>query len=203
MIKNIIVIVSFLYSPMILSENNTSDWMLVKDDNDIKVYTQKSDYSNIVKAKARAIIHAPLNNIKNILDDIDRRHEWIPFLTVSKALTKYDNNSRIEYSHFYAPWPATDRDFVYEMRLVSTKNNIWVYKMKSVKTKLMAVEKDKIRAELFETIYTLTALNDKTTQVELVYHADPRGWIPTWIINIIQKMLPYKIMSNLKDRLKA
>ncbi len=179
------------------------NWKLIKDENNIQVYVFETDYSDIVKAKTRTIIKAPIIKVKEVLDDIDRRHEWIPFLRISKALSEYKNNRRIEFSHFSAPWPASDRDFVYQIELITESDKQLVYKMKSVDSELMPENRARIRADLYESIYTLTVVDKNTTKVELVFHADPKGWLPNWIINIIQRVLPYKILRNLKRRLSS
>ena len=71
--------------------------------------------------------------------------------------------------------------------------------MKSETSPLMPVNDDLIRAELIESIYTLTALKKNKTHVQLIFFADPKGWLPTWIINIIQKALPYMMLQNLRE----
>lgn len=63
---------------------------------------------------------------------------------------------------------------------------------------LMPEQNGMVRAQLIESYYTLTSLGKKKTKVELSFHADPKGWIPTWIINIFQRVLPYMILKNLK-----
>ena len=180
------------------TENN---WQLIKNEDGIKVYIFETKYSDIVKAKTQTIIKAPLNKVKATLDDINHRHEWVPFLKVSRVLSEYKNNKRIEYSHFSAPWPASDRDFVYQIELIAESDQQLVYKMYSVETELKPEDVSKIRADLYESIYTLTVIDKETTAVELIFHADPKGWLPNWIINIIQRVLPFKILRNLKARL--
>lgn len=177
-------------------------WKLIEDENGIQVYILESSSSKIVKAKTKTIVKTSLENVKNTLDDIEHRHEWVPFLKKSQALTQYSDNQRIEHSHFSAPWPASDRDFVYKIELASASNQQLVYKMQSVESVLMPVDEDMIRADLYESIYTLTVIDKSTTAVELTFHADPKGWLPNWIINIIQRVLPYKILNNLKARLE-
>jgi len=73
------------------------NWQLVADENNIQVYVLNTDHSDIVKAKVKSRIAAPLHEIKKIIDDIDHRHEWIPYLKISKALSEYKHNKRIEY----------------------------------------------------------------------------------------------------------
>lgn len=177
------------------------NWQLIKDENGIKVYIFETKDSDIVKAKAQTIIKSPISQVRETLDDISHRHEWIPFLIKSTAISQYKNNKRIEYSHFYGPWPASDRDFVYQIELISESDKQLVYKMNSIESELKSEDNNKIRADLYESIYSLTAIDSETTSVELVFHANPKGWLPNWIINIIQRVLPFKILRNLKARL--
>jgi len=200
-IFTILVLIQAVFIKSVLADATETNWQLINDEEGIKVYILDTEYSDIIKAKTTTLVKAPLNKVKAILDDIDARHEWIPFLVKSKALSEYKNNKRIEYSHFSAPWPASDRDFIYEIELFYGLDRQLVYKMKSVESALKGEDNNKIRGILYESRYTLTPLDKETTVVELVYHADPKGWLPNWIINIIQQVLPYKILRNLKIRL--
>lgn len=201
MSTRIILCISLFLSLQLQAETKNYEWEKVKDENGIQVFIINTDHTDIVKAKTITEVNAPISKVRKILDDIDNRHTWIPFLKLSKAITEYSDNKRIEYSLFSAPWPASDRDFVYSLELVSNTKNQLVYKMHSVVTDLKPEQEYKIRADLFESVYTLTVIDKNTTRVELIFHADPKGWLPNWIINIIQKILPYKILRNLKIEL--
>lgn len=177
------------------------EWQLVRDENEIQVYTLDFEESEIIKAKAIAIIDAPLSEIQRTLEDFNHRHKWVPYLRQSRLVETINENQRIEYSHFRAPWPASDRDFVYQVKLLDRSKTTIRYEMKSVVTAGVPEQEGIIRAELFESAYSLTAIEDSKTRVELIYHADPKGWLPNWLVNIIQVALPYRILSNLKMRL--
>lgn len=177
------------------------EWRLVKDDEAIQVYVIDVENTDIVKARSVVIVKASLERVKSVLNDISHRHEWVPFLKQSSIIEKYSENSRIEYSLFSAPWPASDRDFVYTLELKTNDAHKHIYEMQSVVTSAMPENSDRIRGEIYESRYILTAIEDELTRVELIYHADPKGWLPDWIINIIQKALPYKILKNLRHRL--
>jgi len=177
-------------------------WRQVTNDKGIQVYTIDIPNTDIVKAKAIAEIKVPLIRVRDELDDIANRHQWVPFLKQSKLIVMNSATKRIEYSLFAAPWPASNRDFVYSLELVKESSDQLVFKMHSVKTHMMPENKKHIRGEIFESIYTLTKINENLTRVELSYHADPKGWLPSWIVNIIQRVLPYKILRNLRQRLE-
>ena len=197
----ILVLLLLVFNQTLFAQNN-KQWRQVTDDDDIQVYTIDLPDTDIVKAKAVAQIKSPLLRIRQELDDIDSRHEWVPFLKHSKLIIVKSATQRLEYSLFSAPWPASNRDFVYSLELVKESSEQLIYRMHSVKSEAMPENKNYIRGEIFESIYTLTKINENLTLVELSYHADPRGWLPSWIVNIIQRVLPYKILRNLRQRLE-
>lgn len=191
-----------VFQSALLAQQN-QQWKPVSDDDGIQVYTIDVPNTDIVKAKAIVEIKAPLKRVRQELDDIESRHEWVPFLKQSKLIIVKSNTMRLEYSFFSAPWPASNRDFVYSVELVKETSDQLIYKMHSVKSEYMPEAKQYIRGEIFESIYTLTKLNENLTRVELSYHADPKGWLSNWIVNIIQRVLPYKILRNLRRRLES
>jgi hypothetical protein len=50
--------------------------------------------------------------------------------------------------------------------------------------------------------YNLKKLEDGKTQVTLEIHSDPKGWIPKFIVNMVQRTYPIKLFKALKKQLK-
>lgn len=72
--------------------------------------------------------------------------------------------------------------------------------MKSEPASSLPEQKGVVRAQLLESSYSLTALNEGQTRVELIFHADPRGWLPLWIVNIIHRTFPFRVLENLREQ---
>ncbi len=191
---------SIFASAIALAQSPQTNWTKIKDDQGILIYTADVPGSDIIKVKTEVTINAPLARIRRILDDAPRRAQWIPYLNDSKILQPISATQRLEYSRFDAPWPASDRDFVYRIRLSQERNDRLIFRMKSEPSPLMPEQADAIRAELVESVYTLTALTPRRTRVELIFHADLKGWLPVWIINIVQRHLPFRMLKNLRAR---
>ena len=189
----------FLLAPVNLLKAAES-WRQVKQSNGIEVYVQAVKGSDIIRAKVRARIPAALKQVQAILDDVAHRSDWVPYLQTSRILHQQGPGDAVEYSHFAAPWPASDRDFVYHISKIHDDDMRVEYRMESVVGAQMPEQPGIVRAELIESRYSLIALDDRHTSVELIFHADPRGWLPAWIVNIIQKILPYRIVKNLQAR---
>lgn len=176
-------------------------WELVKDSDNIQTYTIVSDKTDIVKAKARAVFDASLVDVKTVLNEVGERYLWVPYLLESSIISELNENKRIEYSLFKAPWPASNRDFVYSHEIVETSDKSIFYKMESVSLKQQAEISGVVRGEVMESSYRLKSVGNNKTEIELIYHVDPKGWLPNWIVNIIQRALPYKILFNLRNKL--
>ena len=183
------------------SLSETTNWKLVKNEDGIKVYIARSLHSDIIKAKSSIDINFSISKVQSVLDNIEKRQEWIPYLKKSSILKHESENESLEYSLFSAPWPASDRDFVYRLKMISNTKNKRVYQMQSDVSDLKPKNDGVVRAVLFESIYTLTAIDENTTRVNLTFHADFGGWLPDWISNMVQKALPYKTLRNLKYEL--
>lgn len=183
-------------------EATVGEWTLITDKEGVQVYIADVENTDIVKAKSITKIKATIDQVQLVLNNLARRSEWVPFLKKSQLVEVYSENSSLEYSLFSAPWPASDRDFLYSMKRLSASTERHVYEMRSVKNGVVPEINKLVRGEIIESRYTLTRINNELTQVELIYHADPKGWLPNWIINIIQKILPYKILKNLKSKIE-
>ena len=175
------------------------EWKKVDERNGVTVYVNETGHSQIIKVKTEVVVNTSINHIQAILNDVEHRSNWIPFLIESKVLQTLSPTEQLEYSIFYGPWPASNRDFVYRISLHKNDDNKVIYRMISEASTLMPEQNGMVRAQLIESYYTLTSLGKKKTKVELSFHADPKGWIPTWIVNIIQRALPYMILRNLKE----
>lgn len=186
-----------------LSAYAQPEWQKIKDENGILVYSAAVSGSNIIKVKTVVIINAPLTHIRKILDDAPRRTQWVPYLDLSNVLKCISKTERLEYSHFDAPWPISDRDFVFRIRLQHKQKNKLVFSMESEQSPLRPTQPGIIRANLIKSIYTLIALRPRQTRVELIFQADLRGWLPDWMMNIVQRHLPFLMLKNLRAQATA
>lgn len=183
-----------------------AQWQKIKDEDGIQVYSIELQDTVIVKARAVAVINAPLEKIERLVEDFSQRPQWVPYLQYSEIIEKISPTEHIEYSLFSAPWPASNRDFVYRVQHLQERVGSSLelsYYMQSVEHQAMPLRPGVIRGEIFSSVYRLTPLSAAQTRVELIYHADPRGWLPNWIVNIIQRAFPFRMMQKLRRQLET
>jgi hypothetical protein len=57
---------------------------------------------------------------------------------------------------------------------------------------------DRVRAVIYDAVFTLKPVDGgKRTAIEAESHADPKGAIPKWIVNLYQKRLPRESLERL------
>ena len=181
------------------TNGSAPDWERVKQKNGISVYSRTNVDSDIITVKTTMQVKASVTVIQNILDDVEHRKDWVPFLKQSEIVATLSPQEKLEYTLFAAPWPASDRDFIYRMTAVTQNEDNMVYDMKSEINHQVPEKPGIVRADLVQSTYQLTTLNNGNTQVQLIFHADPKGWLPVWLINIIQRTLPYLMLRNLRE----
>ena len=64
----------------------------------------------------------------------------------------------------------------------------------------MPEQDDYVRAILMEGAYSLTPIDAEHTEVELLFYTDPRGHLPLWIVNIVQRAFPFEALKRLRER---
>ena len=151
------------------------------------------------------MINASPDKIIWVLMDHDHKDDWVDKFKDARTLENPSPTSSVQYAAFDMPFPVSDRDFVYayDFSYDQAKNMILV-SVKNAKHK-GAPEKDTVgvRGEIIMGKYRLYPRKggDKTF-VEVEYLADPKGLLPTWVVDIVQKKWPYKTLKGLRNQVK-
>ena len=203
-VRSVVIVALIIMSNMCIassennSEGNKNNWQKIREENGVVIYSQAVDGTDLFKIKAQIIINVNMEKIQSYIDDVSNRKQWVPYIKEVRILEEFSDTEKLEYSFFTAPWPASDRDFIYRQRLLYKDNRKIIFIHSVEESALMPEQDGVVRADLIESQYTLTALTDSQTKVELIFYADPKGWLPNWIINKIQQVLPFRMLRNLK-----
>lgn len=181
------------------------EWKIVGDEDGFRLF--KADYpnSNIIGIKGETIIDYPIDRVFTVFYDHTRQKEWINRLKHVEIVEMKSFGKRIVYSQGYFPWPTTDREFLLENTCSYKKEEKQVNcVMSSVDKKLYPHLKndDHVRAIVIDGGFQLNDVGDNKTKVAVYIHGDPKGHIPTFIVNIIQEQWPRKSIENLLKQLK-
>jgi hypothetical protein len=174
-------------------------WTKIDDENGIKVFRKEVPGSPLVAFRGETMVSAPIEKLLWVLADNAHRTDWVDRLKKSVVLQTNGSYEYIVYQHFGLPFPISDRDYVYRGRATRDKNGVVTLDIASV-THPKAPATVGVRANLIGSRYVLTPKGPDKTYVVVEIHTDPKGAIPTWLVNLIQTSWPMKTLQGLRSQ---
>jgi hypothetical protein len=181
-----------------LPQNN---WKNLYSNNGITLYSQKTPGSDVLALKATSILKAPLDQILEVLRKVEISKEWIPHFDKKIVVKEISDIETITYSVNAVPWPFANRSLLLhsKMRLDRGKKYL-VVETHSVNLNTNPIKENHVRANLYCGQMIMRPKDTGQTEIEFIIFVDPRGQIPIWLINIVQKSLPYDFLKALEKK---
>ncbi len=176
-------------------------WDKIKEKSGVTVYGQKMAGSKVYSFGGQTVINATVQTVFNVLMDQRYRKEWVDRLNYSKTLSAKSAYDYVLYQEFALPWPVSNRDFVYH-------GKAYKYDLGRVHLDMTSVEASNspnttgVRALLHKSFYILTDLGHGKTRIEVGINSDPKGLIPGWLANLIQRSWPLKTLKGIRAQVK-
>ena len=174
-------------------------WEKIAKEAGVTVYTKEVPGSDLVAFKGVTTIWQPLGKVLSVLMDNDRRTEWVDRLVKSEVLEEISDHEYILYQHFGLPFIMSDRDYVYHGKATRNAQGQVTLAMNSCEFE-GSPETIGVRAELVRSRYVLTPKGEKQTTISVEIQTDPKGMIPTWLVNLIQKTWPAKTLKGVRKQ---
>lgn len=180
------------------------NWQEVHRDELVTVYRKKIKGSDVLALKGTGQLDAPMGKILSVVMDAERRADWMEQVKSVEILKQISPTDRVVYMHLSPPWPIQDRDLVIRETVIidKTAQKISIL-LKSVEDPSRPERSDRVRAIIHQATFELTPVDGgKQTAIIAESHADPRGSVPKFIVNLYQKKLPRKTLFRLLDRVR-
>jgi len=177
---------------------STEGWNVVHEENNIKVWDMKSENSavNIVKIWAHFESVEPLL-LYDVLHDPEFRTTWDDHMVEGYNLQQIDPNNDVGYYSAKGMATVSGRDFV-NQRAWRVRGDEYVIKNHSVIHPKCPPKKGFVRAFSFMTGY-LIRKHEKGCTLLYYTQTDPKGWIPTFVVNKVTKSFAPKNISKLEE----
>jgi len=191
------ILIFALLSIICFDLKSQSKWDIVKQTDDITVFTRKSENSKYKEVKITMTIKCTMNELVAALEDVDAHKDWVPY-TIDSKMVKKDSNSEFYYyvsSDF--PFPAKDRDVVIYYEREQAADSKVVITRSEAAPEVLPKSDGFVRVPVFSSTYVLTPLDDGIIDIEYLLKVSPGGKIPAWIINLGVTKGPIKTMESL------
>lgn len=189
------------------------EWKIIKtakliksneESNDVLLEKKKLKKDNIKFYRGSTNIDANISNIAFIIDDINTRKQWVSRLSEEHVIEQNTNGfESFSYELYNMTWPVKNRDYVLRSIWNITSENsklLVTKKTESVLDEAYPEKEDVIRGYLYSLLYTLKEIDKKRTNITVEIQVDPRGDLPQFIINKIQKNWPLNTLRAIQKQ---
>lgn len=176
-------------------------WRLLRDADGIRTYQRIQEDSPLLAFRAEAAIAAPLDEVLSVLLDDQRVDEWIPGISQS-IIERWIRKpwEYIQFTRFDAPWPVRDRVFRSRVTIEVHREHSRVEIRYDAAGGDLDIP-DAIEGSAAGSYYLLEPLEDHQTWLMAVSVADPRGSIPTWLVNWAGSTWAHRTVTLLREQL--
>jgi hypothetical protein len=195
--KLMVVLMSFVATCAVAAE---PAWEKMDSDEGIDVFRREIPGSPVVAFRGEGIVDAPIARVASVILDDKRATEWVDSLEEARVVKMYSPTEFLEYNHIGTPVILKDRDFLVRGKVeADLKAGTMTMSMKSVEDESMPPGKY-VRGHL-EGYWKMKSLDGgKKTHVTAEMHADPKGDVPKWLVNMFQKKWPHNTIESLRKQ---
>ena len=134
------------------------------------------------RVKCITTINKPYQQVFQFIWKCDNKRKWISDILQIRSVKNFDFTCRIIHEEIDAPWPVSNRDFVFVERYYERENGILICN-KSIDGVLDEIDGN-IRGEVILRGIYLKKISANVTEFTLVSIVNPGGSLPTFIINM-------------------
>lgn len=177
-----------------------AEWTHILDEDGISVYSGEISTDGIIPFKANGIVNASIKDVTKILKDYEKKNQWSPKLKSVKMHEILPEEKYIFSEYYKTPWPAADREFLLSGGIKYINQNQILFYAQSIKHNKK--RDDHIQADVKFLNVELTSVAKDKTKIDFTFHGDMKGWMPVWLINLIQKKWPLRFIQGLRKQVK-
>ncbi len=177
-------------------------WEKIRSEKGVAVYSREIEGSSLLAFKAEGIVDMSYGKALAVLRDVEEATAWDQALKKKITIEDISDIEAITYSVVDMPWPLKNRDMVVTNKLhYDPKTMELVVKSSSIEHKKYPPNDTYVRAQIKFANFRFKPFNGKS-KFYMEVHVDPKGSIPDWVINMVQKDMPMDFIQRLSKHTK-
>lgn len=195
--RYLILLVLIFASQSVCLAADLSGWKKLYTKKNLSFYSKKLKGSSLLNFRAVGEINVAMDEAMAILRSVKHATKWDENTRVKKTVENISDIEAITYSETGIPWPFRNRDLVLNNKLfIDTQRVALRVDVKSIERKDYPKRQKLVRAFLDAKMF-FREKSKEVTLVDLQILVDPKGSIPHWVVNIVQKTMPYDFLIGL------
>lgn len=192
----------FVSSLCMAVPHNPNPWKEVDQIDYIKIWAREVPGSNVREVKAETIMSIPAKRLWQVLNEVEKYVEFMPYLTEGRILGPAGPNSHYEYQLLDPPI-VDRRDYTVKVTMEEDPQTGEYRRSWELANSKGPKEKDGVvRVPICEGAWEIKQLGSQSSLVKYFVHTDPGGIVPAWIANKANTVSLPDLMHALKSRAK-
>lgn len=182
---------------LVAQVHGQEEWDLVKDEQNIKVYTRLNELMSFKEFKASMIVKADVNDFASVLFDVEGLVIWGHNIEEVKLLERPVDSVQIYYAVAKAPWPYKNRDGIYKNVFSWNPLDQTLTVDITMLDKETGLDKKFVRMAGYGK-WTAQQISASELQIEFQMQVDPGGSIKAWMANMFVTDSPFYTMNGMR-----
>ena len=178
-----------LFSLEQIPASSHSDWAILQDD---KIWIGWTEYNESQWCRAQTILHAPMGNIRTIIEDKANYPNVFKRVESAKIIT-----DKIVHIVLDMPFPFYGRDYIVTYTQLQEKDDI-VYQFNSVMDSGIPIHEDYVRLIHAAGEWRLHPLDQSSTEVTYTWNGELLGIFPNWALPRAWETQGHEVLNWLK-----
>ncbi len=193
---NISLLVVFFFANEVFAAD--AQWETLSVEDGFTTQRKVVPGSDMFAFRGEMVTDISIAELMTVFLDTERRKDWVDKFQSSNDLSIDGEFEKTYYIRFDLPFPITDRDYVLNaVGKIDEANRVVTTLIKSVDHDKKPADDCCVRANALGTFYRFAQLPNGKTKLEVEVHTDPKGSLPSWLVNVIQKSWPRKTLQAL------
>lgn len=195
--KTLFVLATIVVSLLVPIHASAADWESLGTIDGVKVWKREVPDSKLFAFRGEVVADVHIGKLLSVFRSSERRKDWVAKYADHKTLK---SGPRFEeyWIHFALPFPAADRDYVLRSdSTVDDAGRVYHTQIESIARKGAPENDCCVRAQVVGTKYRFQALPGGKTKLMVEVNTDPKGMLPGWLVNMIQKSWPADTLNAL------
>ena len=180
-------------------QKSSPKWEIVSSDDTFVTKRRSVPGSNKFAFRGEMVADITMGKLLKVFLSPESRKEWVALYKDSQNLIMPTPFDLTYWIRFGLPWPISDRDYVLRaIAKADRKNRLFTTMIESVEHPEKPKQDCCVRGQAFGTYYRFQALpGQKKVKMEVEVHTDPKGALPSWLVNLVQKSWPRDTLKGL------
>ncbi len=175
-----------------------AQWEQVGTKDGVRVARMAVPGSSKLAFRGETVANIHIGRVLQVFADSGSRKYWVDRWKSDRELEVKSSLERTYWIRFGLPFPVSDRDYVLHTKAeVDAARRVVTARIKSVDHPGKGIDDCCVRGLVAGTFYRFEALPGEKTRLTVEVQTDPKGMLPSWLVNLIQKDWPVKTLNGL------